>query len=71
MPEQWYSTAQVAQELGINVSRVRVLAFQLGIGRKVGKAWVFTEEDLEALRTRRDRRFRDDNTPGSKAEGAW
>ena len=60
MSERWYSTAEVAKELGINVSRVRVLASQLRIGRKVGRAWVFTEEDLQALQTRRDRRFRDE-----------
>lgn len=60
MSEQWYSTAEVAEELDINVSRVRVLADDLGIGRKVGKVWVFSEKDLEAFRTRRDRRFRDE-----------
>lgn len=66
MSEQWYSTAEVAEELDINVSRVRVLADDLGIGRKVGKVWVFSEKDLEAFRTRRDRRFRDEKRPQSE-----
>ena len=69
MPEQWYTTRQVAEEIGVNVQRVRKLAGDLGIGRKVGRDWVFSGDDLEALRRRPDRR-RKDSTPEPKPEGA-
>ena len=68
--KRWYTTREVADDLGINVSRVRVLADQLGIGRKIGRDWVFSAADLEALRRRPDRR-RKDNAATPKDDGAW
>ncbi len=47
-----FTTRQVANELKLNVSRIRQLAADLGIGQKLGRDWVFTEDDLERLQKR-------------------
>lgn len=53
-PEQFIgrSTAEVANELGLTVSHVRRLARELGIGRRIGRDWRFSGNDVEALRWR-------------------
>jgi hypothetical protein len=47
------TTAQVAQRLRVNPSRVRQLAAELGVGTKFGRDWMFTDEDLAVLETRK------------------
>lgn len=43
--------AEVAAEIRIHPSRVRRLANQHGIGRRLGaRVWLFTPADLEAMR---------------------
>lgn len=41
---------QAAAELGIAAGRLRAKALARGIGRKFGRAWAFTRDDLERLR---------------------
>jgi hypothetical protein len=47
-----FTAKQVAQELGIDESRVRRLAENRGVGRKLGMQWVFTVEEINNLRER-------------------
>ena len=48
-----YSTAEAARKLGVDGSRIRQLAIELGIGTKFGaRAWMFSEEDLDTMKTR-------------------
>lgn len=53
MIEALYTTAQAAAYLGVSVRRVRVLASHRGLGRRIGRAIVFTDADLAAMRDRR------------------
>jgi len=46
------SSAEAATKLGLDDSQVRRLAVSLGVGFKVGRNWLFTTEDLKALRQR-------------------
>ena len=47
------STEAVAAELGISTSRVRRLATEMDLGRKLGpRVWVFGPDDVAALRAR-------------------
>ena len=49
-----YTTKQVAKILGVDDSRVRVLAQSRGVGIKLGSgAWVFTEQDIENMKDRK------------------
>lgn len=59
MTKQWYTTQEVADRLGLNVSRVRKLAGDLGIGQQIGRNWAFTDADIAALRARPDRRTKE------------
>lgn len=47
-----YSTTEAAQMLGVDVSRVRRMAANRGLGQHVGRAWVFTVGDIDAMRDR-------------------
>lgn len=47
------TTAEAARELGVSPQRVRHLAASRGVGRRIGRDWVFTREDIEAMRVRR------------------
>jgi len=47
------TTAEAARELGVSPQRVRQLAASRGVGRRISRDWVFTREDIEALRVRR------------------
>jgi hypothetical protein len=51
-----YTTAEVAEDLGISMARLRLIAARYGIGKKVGRDWLFTDADLEQLRQRPDHR---------------
>lgn len=58
MTQRWYTTQEVADRLGLNVSRVRKLAGELGIGQQIGRNWAFTDADIAAFRARPDRRYK-------------
>lgn len=47
------TTNQIAQRLGLNPSRIRQLAAELGVGTKIGRDWMFTADDLATLETRK------------------
>lgn len=51
--EGLYTTQSAARELGIDQSRVKRMAATRGLGRKLGRAWLFSREDLEAMRSRK------------------
>lgn len=53
------TTNQVAQRLGINPSRVRQIAAAEQIGTRIGRDWMFTDEDLAAMAARK-------TTPGPR-----
>jgi hypothetical protein len=46
------TTKQVAERLGVNPSRVRQIA-GAGIGTKIGRDWMFTEEEVLAMEARK------------------
>ncbi len=46
------SSEEAATKLGLDDSQVRRLAASLGVGFKVGRNWLFTTDDLKALRQR-------------------
>jgi hypothetical protein len=46
------SSGEAASKLGLDDSQVRRLAAALGVGFKVGRNWLFTTEDMKALRER-------------------
>jgi len=62
-----YTTKEAAAELGISDSRVRQLLIashendKEPIGKSHGPNWLLTERDLNRLRNRKDKRFKDDN----------
>lgn len=60
MSKPLYSTSAVALILGITPTRVRALAQARGLGRKPhgSPMWLFSEEDIEAMRPRRPGRPR-------------
>lgn len=45
-----YSTADITELLNKAESTVRMLAAKHDIGRKVSGRWVFTDDDIDALR---------------------
>jgi hypothetical protein len=53
MDKRDYTARDVAATLGIDDSQVRRMAARLEVGHKVGRAWVFTDQDIERLRQRR------------------
>ncbi len=50
MVERLYSTADVARILGVSARRVRQLIAWCGVGRKIGRDWVLTDQELDRLR---------------------
>jgi predicted RNase H-like HicB family nuclease len=48
-----YTSAEAAALLGISVRRVQALARARGVGRRHGRALLFTKDDLDALRERK------------------
>ena len=50
--EPIYSAAAVAEELGLSRQRVTQCARRWGIGRKLGREWMFATADVEAIRDR-------------------
>ena len=53
-----HTTQKVADALGISIPRVKQLAVNMQLGQKVGRDWVFTDEDVERMRQRDDGRRR-------------
>ena len=53
-----HTTEQVAARLGVHPGHVRRMATKLSIGQHYGRAWLFSDEDLERLRQRDTRRGR-------------
>lgn len=47
------STTQAAEALGISIQRVKQLCAQGRMGRRVGRDWVITPEEIEANRVRK------------------
>ena len=50
------TSAEAARDLHLSVQRIKQLAQELGVGRKLGRDWVFTDDDLDTMRRRPDRR---------------
>lgn len=50
--ETLYDIKTFAKKVGIATSTARVYAHRYGIGRKMGRGWVFSDADLEALARR-------------------
>ncbi len=48
-----HTTRQVADRLELAASRIRQLAPVLGVGQRVGRDWVFTDEDVAILDARK------------------
>ena len=48
-----YSVAQVAEQLRLTSGRVTQCARRWGIGRKLNREWMFTAEDVAAIKKRR------------------
>jgi hypothetical protein len=51
MTEELYTAAEVAERTGRSPVTVRQLARTHNIGRRLGRDWVFTAADIEALTT--------------------
>ena len=47
--ERLYDIKRFASKARITTSTARVYAHRFGIGRKMGRGWVLTDEDLRAL----------------------
>lgn len=50
MEERLYTSAEVGKLTGRQAQTVRTLAQRKGIGRKIGRDWLFTESELRLLR---------------------
>lgn len=66
-----YTVNQVAQQLGIDASRVRRLAETRGVGRKLGVQWVFTADEIDNLRERPAGKAGQDLTAKYRRLGIW
>lgn len=53
-----YTTKQVANKLGLKPRRLRAIATNRNIGRKIGRDLLFREEEIEKLRPRKTGRPR-------------
>ena len=47
-----WTTSEIAEELEVSVRRVQAMARQRGLGNKVGRDLLFSNEELRAMRTR-------------------
>lgn len=54
-----HTTKDAAQALSLSVPRVKQLAVELEVGAKYGRDWLFSDDDLERMRQRPDRRRKD------------
>lgn len=51
-----HTTKTAAAALSISVPRVKQLAVELEVGTKLGRDWLFSDDDLDVMRRRPDRR---------------
>mgnify|MGYP000882152541 FL=1 len=61
-----YTTQQAADALGLTTGRVRQIARSLRIGQRIGRDWVFTEDDIERIRQRNKKQGRKPTTKGQE-----
>jgi hypothetical protein len=54
----YHTTTTVATRLGIQPSRVRQLAAALHIGQRIGRDWLFSDDDVQRLEQRNTKRGR-------------
>jgi hypothetical protein len=52
MESAMLTTSQVAQRLNVTPRQVGHLAKQHGVGTKVGRDWIFTEQEVRRLASR-------------------
>ena len=48
-----FTAAEAAKILGLSKESMRAYATRYGVGTKHGRDWLFTKEDIEAIRSRR------------------
>ena len=63
-----YNKDQAAELLGIAPNSMREYARKYAVGQKVGRDWVFTDEDIEKLRQRPGRGWMKGRP---RKEGSW
>ena len=51
MEIRYLTTAEAAQELGLDISRVRCFCEAGRLGRKIGRNWAISEAELEEFKT--------------------
>ncbi len=51
-------TKEIAEELGLSIRRVQQARETLGLGQKIGKTWIYTDEEMEKIRERIGKRGR-------------
>jgi hypothetical protein len=51
-----HTTKEAGERLGISASRVRQLAYDLGLGRKIGRDLFVSDVEIEQMRQRRTTR---------------
>ena len=44
-----FSCADAARECGCSEATIKLRANRIGVGRKLGRAWIFTTSDLRTL----------------------
>lgn len=55
--EKFYSSSEIAKELGIRTKSVSHNAKQWGIGRKVGGIYLFTEDERKMFQIKSRRKY--------------
>jgi hypothetical protein len=50
--DKYFTTTEVANEVGIKPAMIRRHAYNYGLGEKVGRDWLFTVEDIVKLKGR-------------------
>ena len=48
--EKMYNSAELAELTGRKPVTIRKLAAEYGLGQKVGRDWVFTDQDIEKIK---------------------
>lgn len=50
--EKAFSSAEVAEMLGLSPLSIHVYARRYEVGRKIGPVWIFDKRDVEEIRSR-------------------
>lgn len=53
--ELCYTSSDVADQLGVSINLVRTLSRDRNVGTRLGRDWLYSKADVEALRKRRPR----------------